>query len=281
VAVSGLTGGVSQIRVGADNVCAVKDDDTWCWGSNRNRGFGADGPTESHQPVRVAVSGLPLGERNPGDICYLEDGGVSCPLGRVPTGAVVAGLEAGVSALGGFCALKGDGIWCFNIEGFISVNASVTAASPVPGLETGVSALSGTCALKDAGVWCGLGGATGPDGRNQPLAMAGLASGVTALSAGDSNMCALKDGGVWCWGSNSHGQLGNNSPPDSLVPVSVQFPASSAGDVSTGSAAPPPQAQTSADSADRRVVYAVAGAAAALAIVAAGTWVVARRRRTD
>jgi hypothetical protein len=255
----------------------VKDGGTWCWGSNRNGGFGVEGPTESHQPVPVAVSGLPLGERDARFICYLEDGGVACPLGQVPGHSVVAGLETGVSALSGFCALKGDGIWCFNIEGLFEGDfASVTAASPLRGLETGVGALTSGCALKDGAVWCGLGNSGGSPGTQVP----GLESGVTGLSSGDNDTCALKDGGVWCWGSNSHGQLGNNDPASSLVPVAVRFPPPSA-DTSAGSDPQPLPLPVSSGSSGHRTTYVLAAtAAAALAIVVAAGLAIWRRRIT-
>jgi len=104
------------------------------------------------------------------------------------------------------------------------------------------TSVSHTCALtrsSDAGVRCwgnNLQGQLG-DGtitqRNEPVAVVGLSSGVSAIGVGNNFSCALlTTGGVKCWGDNMRGQLGGWHESGSAVPVSVL--SSSGGDPISG-----------------------------------------------
>ena len=53
------------------------------------------------------------------------------------------------------------------------------------------------------------------------MPVSGLASGVTAISAGWIHTCALLSDAAECWGRNFFGQLGNGVTTDSMVPVPV------------------------------------------------------------
>ena len=93
------------------------------------------------------------------------------------------------------------------------------ADPPLLGIVAVTARESHTCALTTGGGvkcwgqnWEGqLGDGTTAD-RSTPVDVSGLASGVSALSAGRDHTCALTTGGgVKCWGGNWAGQLGDGT----------------------------------------------------------------------
>ena len=136
------------------------------------------------------------------------------------------------------CALStGGGVACWgdNGSGQLGDNSTTPRAAPVAvsGLTSGIVAIAPgahhTCALTIAGgVKCWGNNGNGQLGDNSvvqrlvPVDVAGLASGVAAITVGRYHACALTTGGgVKCWGYNGDGELGNNSTTDSHVPVDV------------------------------------------------------------
>jgi alpha-tubulin suppressor-like RCC1 family protein len=151
----------------------------------------------------------------------------------VPT--PVTGLDGGVkgvSAGGSACALGANGeLLCWGDESRVP--------TAVPGFPCGVKSVSvgagSQCAITAGGavVCWGTGDhgqlGDGLDGDSSaPVPVAGLTSGVSAVSVGGTSACALTSAGhVWCWGRNLDGELGSETSslcfmvPCSTVPVPV------------------------------------------------------------
>jgi alpha-tubulin suppressor-like RCC1 family protein len=100
-----------------------------------------------------------------------------------------------------------------------------------------------TCALLNSGgVICWganndgeLGNGTTTDSL-VPVAVTGLDSGVTSISASGDHTCALtSNGAVYCWGMNAYGQLGDGTSVDSSVPVPVAGLGEGVASISAGS----------------------------------------------
>jgi len=135
------------------------------------------------------------------------------------------------------CAITSDGeakCWGYDFHGEIGDGTLVDAPVPVQvvGLESAVVAISPggtfTYAVTTDGAVMFWGGddMPSPDGRPynyhlEPLLIAGLDSGATAVSSGGLHACAIVSGGVKCWGSGILGQLGYGVKWGSDSPVSV------------------------------------------------------------
>ena len=260
--VSGLASGVSAFTAGDLHTCALTTGGgVKCWGGN-GRGQLGNGTTDQH-PTPVSVSGLASGvsaiAAGGWHTCALTtEGGVKCwgfnESGQLGDNSAynnrltpvdVSGLSSGVSAItaGEFhtCALTGGGgvkCWGYNHLGQLGDGTTLRRLTPVDvsGLSSGVSAITAgvyhTCArTSGGGVKCwgyNLSGQLG-DGttteRHTPVDVSGLASGVSAIAAGDIHTCARTSaGGVKCWGSNDLGQLGDGTTTERHTPVNVLDP---------------------------------------------------------
>lgn len=255
---------VTRISAGNSHTCAVTGGAAKCWGSNTIMGLIGNGSSAALFRTPVAVEGLKSGVKaiaaGGNHSCALTSkGGVRCwgnnqsgQLGSsskslyVTAPAAVTSLGSGVKAIAvgsGFnmksCVLTGaGGMRCWGETSFGGLgNGSKTRSSKpvaVVGLARGVSAISvgalQICAVTSGGgakCWGeNDGGALGTGSltdSNSPVDVAGLTSGVKAISAGGGHTCALTSGGgVKCWGSNTRGQLGNGSTTGTfLTPVDV------------------------------------------------------------
>jgi hypothetical protein len=223
-----------------------------------------------NKPLATAVSagGAPhRGVLAEGHTCALTTGGVKC-WGRNAEGQLgdgtttqrlapvdVSGLPSGVVAIsaGGdhTCALTtGGAMKCWGLNDYGQLGDGTTAWRNTPvdvsGLSSGVVSISAgayhTCALTNVGaVKCWgmndygqLGDGTTTQ-RSTPVSVAGLSSGMAAVSAGAYHTCAVTNvGAVKCWGENSEGALGDGTRTRRLIPVDVSGLLSGVAAVSAG-----------------------------------------------
>jgi alpha-tubulin suppressor-like RCC1 family protein len=206
VASVGLSSGAGAVSAGADTTCALTTDAVGlCWG-DRQLGFTSAGtygavPTPvlglSHELAAISTGQTQTCALAPLDLveCWGWDNANTYGNGGPQTYSAlpvaVAGLseEATAVSTGGFqaCVLTGrGGVECWGFNGDGNLGDGSTRASLTPVL------------------------------------VAGLVSGVSAVSSGWEHTCAVTTaGGLVCWGSNRRGQLGNGSVTDSSSPTAV------------------------------------------------------------
>jgi alpha-tubulin suppressor-like RCC1 family protein len=210
VAVSGLASGVTAIATGYEFTCGLTTGHAvLCWGDNSSGQLGDGTNTNRFAPVAVS--------------------------GSLPAVAAIAAGDFHTCAL-----TTGHAVFCWgdNSTGQVGDNTNTNRSAPVPvtGFPGGTAIAAITagaahmCALTTAGgVYCWGNNGNGELGDNTttqrltPVAVSGLASGVTAIAAGGYHTCALMSTGlVKCWGFNGSGQLGINSTTTlSLTPVTA------------------------------------------------------------
>jgi alpha-tubulin suppressor-like RCC1 family protein len=203
----------------------------------------AHADTELSGIASIAAGGL--------HTCALTAGGAVRCWGRLPFGTNGAyinalvpmdapGMQSGVRAIaaggGGTCALMDSGaVECFgSIPGYVPASPTEVAAISVGGGHACVLTSAGGVKCWGANTQGQLGNGT-TTASTSPVNVAGLASGVTAVSAGASHTCAsMAGGGVKCWGANTYdyysggftyhlvsGALGAGDIPDQWSPVDV------------------------------------------------------------
>jgi len=271
VDVTGVTSGSAGIAAGADHTCALTTaGGVKCWGSNQTGALGDGTPVQRLTAVDATglTSGVAAASAGGVHTCALTTGGgVKCwgdnAYGQLgdgtwidsPTAVDATGLISGVAAITGrlrhACALTTAGLvkcWGWNSVGQLGDGTTVDRPTSVDvtGLTTGVAEISAgnghTCALTNAGgVKCWgynaygqLGDGTATD-SSTAVDVVGLASGVTAISAGGVHTCALTSaGGVKCLGGNTAGQLGDGTTTDSSTAVDVASLTSGVASISAG-----------------------------------------------
>ena len=163
--------------------------------------------------------------------------------GKSTTPVDVSGLDSGVTVISAgdmhTCGVVNGGAKCCGLNedgqlgnGSSGVYVRSTTPQDVSGLTSGVAAIgaggSHSCALTTGGgVKCWgsnysgkLGDGTVID-RLTPVAVVGLSSGVSTVSAGFNHNCALVNGGAKCWSDNGSGRLGDGTGTVRKTPVDV------------------------------------------------------------
>ena len=210
----------TSVSAGYVHSCAVTTKGkVLCWGYNANGQLGDGTTTSRTSPVAVANVGVKAKAVSSGYVSTCE------------------------------VTTKGAALcWGYNSTGQLGNNTTTASLTPVPvyGLGKGVKAISvgyyHACALTTKGkVWCWgynnvgqLGDGTTTQSP-KPVAVAGLAKGVKAISVGYFHTCAITaKGAAKCWGNNTSGQLGDNSTTDRPSPVSAYGLNSHVKQISTG-----------------------------------------------
>lgn len=198
--------------------------------------------TARHLPWRKPLLGVALlivlGLLIGGQVQAQAENPPSIPYAQQQATGLLANIQAIAASSGHTCALTvGGGAKCWgnNDWGQLGDGTTTDRLAPVDvsGLTSGVQAITAgsnhTCALTTGGgVKCwglnndGQLGDSTTMNRLMPVDVAGLSSGVQAISAGYNHTCAVMSaGGVRCWGANEHGRLGDGTTENRSVPVEV------------------------------------------------------------
>ena len=261
VDVTGLTSGVALADGGYHHLCAVTTgNETFCWGRNDSGQVGDGSTVDRSTPARVTTLSEddPIVSLSAGGYhsCAVTGSGeVKCwgsngngqigsdwvDLSTIPL--TVTGLSEAAAAVS--CGrnhtcvlLSSGGVACFgrNSNGELGDGTHVESPDPVAvtGLSSGVTDLQAgnyhNCVLTaGGGMKCWgwnqsgqLGNGTTEDSTT-PVDVAGLSSGVSAISVGSGHTCAMRTSGeILCWGSNDSGELGNGTLDNADRPTAVR-----------------------------------------------------------
>lgn len=222
---SNTLGDAAAVAAGWRHTCAfTMAGDVKCWGASASGqlGDGRQCGGTCAVPVDVCADATCTSTLN--DAAAVTSGGLNLVL------------------LGHTCALSlasSVRCWGYNGRGQLGDETTTTRTTPVEvvDLGSGVAAVDAggvhTCALTTAGgVKCWGDNSVGQLGAQTaemcqsspcstvPLDVAGLSTGVIAITAGDGHTCALTTaGGVKCWGNNQYGQVGDGQNCGTACPV--------------------------------------------------------------
>ncbi len=201
-AVTGLGGPATAISTGYDGACAIVAGALKCWGTNRYGTVGDGTTTPRPTPVVTLGSGVTAVAVAERSVCAVQSGGLKC--------------------------------WGDNRYGQLGIGSTTAARTPVtvPGLDNGVADVTAgprhACVrMTTGGASCWGDNAFGQLGdgtttrRLTPVAVTGLATGVSDLSAGGQHTCGVVAGAAKCWGKGRYGRLGYGGLASRTTPTAV------------------------------------------------------------
>lgn len=211
---------ITDVSAGANNTCAISNDQLYCWGDNTygQLGTGTIGVDRKTPQLVPGFAGKQVMSVSVGTthICAIADGDGYCwgdntygQLGSGNTAAItspgssrITGGRAGITTgtvTAAFTAISaGNGFTCAIING--------TAACW--GNNTDGRAGTGSTALVPTELSDGT-----PGGR--------ISLQANAISAGNNHACAVLQGKIYCWGNNDRGKIGNNLAADPQLTPAV------------------------------------------------------------
>jgi alpha-tubulin suppressor-like RCC1 family protein len=255
--ITSLSTPVAAISAGGSHTCAIDSTGAAkCWGRSHFGQLGDDTYTTRREPTGVNGLGANVTDIVSGynHTCAIDAAGATKCWGRnisgqlgdgtttdrkVPTpvsgfGSDVTSISAGTDHT---CAVRAGAARCWGGNAESQLGTGLAPISPKPvqvsGLGSGVSAISAgsahSCAIvSGGGARCWGSGSSGELGdvaegkKSTPFQVPGWASGVSAISAGDSFTCAAVSSPVVarCWGRGSEGQTGNGTYSSVVAPGS-------------------------------------------------------------
>lgn len=248
---------VSDVAIGDDHVCAVREGALYCWGNNASGALGLatdGGQRPTPQPVAPLATSVNHATAGLLTTCAVQMSQPSCwgqnDHGQLGTGTYdgedsprrVQALESvSLLVLGErhICALVSGGLLCWgrNNAGAVGDGTQTvmgrTLPTPVISLSADVThAAAGenhTCAVQAGQVLCWGNNNSGQLGdgtrspRLEPTPVLTMSSGSATVAAGQFHTCAIQDAAARCWGDNGFGQLGigetggNITAPDDVI----------------------------------------------------------------
>ncbi|MFM8311827.1 MAG: RCC1 domain-containing protein, partial [Ilumatobacteraceae bacterium] len=220
VLIPGMESGVTKLAVGSHHTCAVVSAVLKCWGAN---GSGQVGNGDTNEDTRYDDVPTPTPVVNIGLISDIWLGNnFSCVL--LPDGSEQCWGDDGDGQLGNGGDYTGPNSWVpvqvTDITAGIGVSITASAghacvlvsASPSTGNEA-------RCWGRNGDGQLGVGDTSD---RYTPTQVQGMASDVSAISAGWMHTCAvMSNAQVKCFGAGGDGQLGNGASTDSTTAVTV------------------------------------------------------------